>query len=107
MYLQHGLVDSSDTWVANEEKYAPAFVLANAGYDVWVGNSRGNRYSSPRINSKIKNFWNFTFDEMISYDLPAAFEYISKNTGQKIHYVGHSQGTLIMFGALSLHLNSV
>ena len=38
---------------------------------------------------------------MIDYDLPAAFEYIHNVTKKKIHYVGHSQGTLIMFGALS------
>ena len=44
---------------------------------------------------------------MILYDLPAAFKYISRVTGKKVHYVGHSQGTLIMFGALSLHLPDV
>jgi predicted alpha/beta hydrolase len=47
--------------------------LANQGYDVWVGNSRGNAYSSPLINTKIKAFWDFSFDEMAKYDLPAAF----------------------------------
>jgi pimeloyl-ACP methyl ester carboxylesterase len=39
---------------------------------------------------------------MADYDLPAAFEYIATVTKQpKIDYVGHSQGTLIMFAALS------
>lgn len=62
VYLQHGLVDSADTWIVNEESLAPAFVLANLGYDVWLGNSRGNRYSNAKINSRVRNFWEFTFD---------------------------------------------
>jgi gastric triacylglycerol lipase len=102
VYLQHGLQDSSDTWVVNDEEKAPAFVLANRGYDVWVGNSRGNAYSNPRINKKIKRtFWNFTFEQMAKYDLPAAFSYIGNLTNKTIHYIGHSQGTMTMFAALS------
>lgn len=27
---------------------------------------------------------------MVTYDLPAVFDYVSKQTGQKIDYVGHS-----------------
>jgi pimeloyl-ACP methyl ester carboxylesterase len=107
VYLQHGLQDSSDTWIVNKEENAPGFILANKGYDVWVGNTRGNRYSSPDLNPNIRDFWNFTFDEMTSYDLPAAFTYIAKETGKKVHYIGHSQGNLIMLAALSQHLSEI
>jgi len=41
------------------------------------------------------------------YDLPAAFKYIARTTSKKIHYIGHSQGTLIMFIALSRQLKDV
>ncbi len=39
---------------------------------------------------------------MAKYDLTAAFRYIANKTSSKIHYIGHSQGTLIMFIALSM-----
>jgi hypothetical protein len=39
---------------------------------------------------------------MSRYDLPAAFEYISNLTNQTlIDYIGHSQGSMIMFIALA------
>lgn len=101
IYLQHGLADSSDTWIVNEEHLAPAFILANRGFDVWVGNSRGNRYSTHKMSKTPLNFWEFSFHEIGIYDLPAAFKYINRITNRKIHYIGHSQGTLAMFIALS------
>lgn len=38
---------------------------------------------------------------MADYDLPAYFKYVYNQTGQKMHYVGHSQGTIQMNVALS------
>ena len=102
VYLQHGLIDSADTFIMNEEHLAPAFVLANKGYDVWLGNIRGNRYSNAALSPFVRDYWEFTFDELARYDLTASFRYIANKTGQKINYVGHSQGTLIMFIALSM-----
>jgi hypothetical protein len=38
---------------------------------------------------------------MADYDLPAYFKYITNITGQKMHYIGHSQGTIQMNIALT------
>lgn len=102
--MWHGLLDSADSWIVNEEHLAPAFVLANKGYDIWLGNSRGNKYSLDHVSldsTKSTDFWAFSWQHMSEHDLPAAFSYIANFTGQKINYIGHSQGTTQMWAALS------
>lgn len=47
--LQHGIEDSSIAWVLNTIENAPAFILSRAGYDVWLGNNRGNSESRRHV----------------------------------------------------------
>jgi len=47
--MMHGLLDSSDTYFINREELAPGYVLANKGFDVWVGNWRGNKHSRKHV----------------------------------------------------------
>ncbi|XP_025016869.1 gastric triacylglycerol lipase isoform X3 [Tetranychus urticae] len=81
------------------------FLLGNLCYDVWISNSRGNGYSrnhttlNPDIDGE---FWKFSIDELIAYDTPAVIDYILNQTGfSSLGWIGHSQGTMIMFGLLS------
>ena len=103
-HLQHGLLCSSSNWVTNLPDQSLAFMLADAGYDVWMGNNRGNEYSLKHV--KLSNdsdaFWDFSFQEFAKYDLPAMVDYSLKVTGQKqLFYAGHSEGTMMIFAGLS------
>jgi hypothetical protein len=93
--LQHGVIESSFAWVCNYRNQSLAFVLADAGYDVWLGNSRGNTYSNESLayTTDDDEFWDFSWEDMGLYDLPAMINYVQDTSGRStISYVGHSQG---------------
>ena len=79
----------------NQPDKAPAFVAAAGGFDVWLGNSRGNKYSREHTElDEESQYWNFDWYEMGTKDLPAVLEMITEKTGyERVAYVGHSQGT--------------
>lgn len=105
--LQHGLLDNSATWTINYFNQTLPYLLLEEGYDVWITNNRGNfnsyEHSDPQNYSVFKYnspYWNFTFDGMARYDLPATIDYILDYTNNtKLVYVGHSQGTVQFFAA--------
>ncbi|XP_073934922.1 lipase member K isoform X1 [Castor canadensis] len=104
VYLQHGLIASASNWICNLPNNSLAFLLADNGYDVWLGNSRGNTWSRKhlKLSPKSPEYWAFSLDEMAKYDLPATINLIIEKTGQeRLYYVGHSQGTTIAFIAFS------
>uniref|UniRef100_A0AAV1TX25 Partial AB-hydrolase lipase domain-containing protein n=1 Tax=Peronospora matthiolae TaxID=2874970 RepID=A0AAV1TX25_9STRA len=61
VFVQHEMVASSFAWVCDSRNHSLAYVLADAGYDVWLGNNRGNTYSSSHVKYTTKDtaFWAF------------------------------------------------
>ncbi|KAM9425277.1 gastric triacylglycerol lipase isoform 1-T2 [Pholidichthys leucotaenia] len=105
VFLQHGLLAAGSNWITNPPNSSLGYVLADTGYDVWLGNSRGNTWSRKHktLTPDQAEFWRFSHDEMALKDLPAVVNYILKVTGQdQIFYIGHSQGTTIAFMAFSM-----
>ncbi|XP_073821422.1 lipase 3-like [Musca autumnalis] len=104
--IQHGLFSCSDAWMCTGPDSGIGFMLADAGYDVWFGNARGNSYSRNHISRSTNHpyFWRFSWHEIGYYDIAAMIDYAlaTNDQGQTaIHYIGHSQGTTVFFALMS------
>jgi predicted alpha/beta hydrolase len=101
VFLQHALLDSSAGWLLLGPKRALALQLADAGFDVWLGNSRGNRYSRnhTRLDAEVHSeFWSYSWDDLAQYDLPASIRYsMAVSQQSSLVYIGYSQVRAALF----------
>ncbi|KAL3266875.1 hypothetical protein HHI36_011027 [Cryptolaemus montrouzieri] len=100
IFLMHGLLMSSADWVLLGPEKAFAYYLADLGYDVWMGNARGNTQSKnhTKLNPHHSKFWKFSWHEIGTIDLPTMIDYVLIQTKQKaLYHVGHSQGTTTFY----------
>ncbi|KAJ0053706.1 hypothetical protein Pint_02981 [Pistacia integerrima] len=97
------LVQDGMTWLLNPPEQNLPLILADNGFDVWIANSRGTRFSRRHtsLDAAQSEYWNWSWDELVAYDMPTFFDYVHSQTGQKVNYVGHSQGTLIALASFS------
>ena len=108
MLILHGTGQSSIGWFldrSNQENSALPVAMARAGYDVWLGNARGSKFSlghetwSDQLDSE---YWQFGFSEIGLYDLPAMIDHIYEQSDHHpVTFIGHSQATTAMFYGLS------
>lgn len=103
VFLLHSLLASSTDYVINMPHQSLGYILADTGYDVWMGNVRGNTYTTHlKLSRRSRMFWDFSLDEIASRDVPSMIDYVLNMTKQEnLFYVGHSQGSMALFGLLS------
>ena len=132
LILQHGFLDNSNVFLISRKGYLNkegqyiedgtvvtdctydtkfgktlGFVLSACGYDVWLSNIRGNKYTTNHttLDPKGFHFWRFSLDHFSQIDLPAIINYIGVRTkNQRIGYIGYSMGTTLMFQLMSAQL---
>ncbi|XP_049940919.1 lipase 1-like [Schistocerca serialis cubense] len=103
--LQHGVLASSLDWVIAGPDTGLGYRLSDAGYDVWMGNLRGNVFSKEHLTLSTSDqaYWNYSWHEEGLLDIPALVEATLNATGApRLALVGHSMGATAALAALAL-----
>lgn len=104
--MLHGVSNSSNCFIVNMCTKPPAFIMADAHFDVWFLNHRGTHISRGHetLNPETDDeYWEFNMAEMVLYDLPDSISFIKQYTGvEKLGLIGHSQGGMVVLWAISL-----
>jgi pimeloyl-ACP methyl ester carboxylesterase len=99
--LCHGLLSNRASLDLDGDVSLACF-LRDAGFDVWVMElrARGASYRAARprdVASRMRLGFDWTLDEFIREDLPAAVRHVLSETGSgSLHWVGHSLGGMIL-----------
>lgn len=114
-----GMLCTSGVLIINGPSRSLPLLLADLGYDVWIGNQRGSLYSRRHVEwdpwLNYAQYWNFRYfvfggfrpdfywrfcsnHEIGVYDTASFIDYVLSSTGEeKLFFVGHSQGTTAFF----------
>ncbi|RZC34843.1 gastric triacylglycerol lipase-like, partial [Asbolus verrucosus] len=100
VFLQHGTFVDSANW-ADIGNRSLAFNLADQGYDVWLGNFRGTRYSRRHktLQPSDFKFWTFNLDDVAVNDIRTSLAAVARITGKRgsTIFIGHSLATIFIF----------
>jgi len=98
--LVHGAFGSAVHYTFDSPDKGLAYILADEGFDVWLGNYRSVSCSKKHkyYDNTSERFYDYTAHEVAIYDVKAKIDYILNVTNSaKMFYVGHSQGTMSFF----------
>ena len=97
--LCHGM--SSNRWdMDGPGRLSLARYLNRRGYDAWVVELRGAGRSTRPTWWNGKRY-NWTFEDYVYHDAPAALQRVLRETGaRQVHWVGHSMGGMIAYALL-------
>lgn len=114
--LIHGAMMTSEAWLTapsrmisdGKDGVIPTtlpHVLLHAGYDVWITNRRGNKYSCKhtQLSTQDPAYWSFSLDEPACLDLPAVVDFVRETTEyNQVSLIGFSQGAAEALASLSM-----
>lgn len=69
-------MQAGDAWFMNSASQSLGFILADQGFDVWVGNVRGTRWSHGHVSLSVKNKVLFLSYVCIVYEQFSSFAYV-------------------------------
>ncbi|GLJ09314.1 hypothetical protein SUGI_0106340 [Cryptomeria japonica] len=103
VFLYHGIMQGGEGWVFNEPYQSLSYMLADSGYEVWIGNTRTTLYTFGHKTYKRSDdaFWDWTWDDLVAYDLPAMLHFVNSMTAKPILYIGFSQGAMTGFAGFT------
>jgi pimeloyl-ACP methyl ester carboxylesterase len=92
--LVHGFFANGYCFDLPHQNHNMALYLAERGYDVWVASFRGCGREPYRCGIK---HWNHSIDHLAAFDAPALVEGVSRSTGKRPVWIGHSMGGMVLY----------
>ncbi|TDV72329.1 alpha/beta fold hydrolase [Pseudomonas sp. LP_7_YM] len=95
--LLHGSFSNRRLWYSPKGIGLGAY-LARAGFDVWIAEMRGHG-----LSARNQAYRHNCVADYARYDLPAIAAFVTEQSGQSPHWIGHSLGGTTLAAALGGH----
>ncbi len=97
VFMLHGLMEDASCFHNPKARTGLAYVLARAGYDVYLGELRSRRLTGQALKSQ-----NFGVEQALTEDLPQLLEAMNKraNSGGQV-WIGQGFGSLLLTSYLA------